>query len=282
MQHTDEYSPGQVDSAYSGYSAPPAQHKKIECVIVCDRYADFLAETIVHNKAHFDKLVVVTSFEDKATQRICEYQHVECIPTDVIESRKGNFNKAEAINVGLAALSKDDWIVHLDADMILPPLFRKIMQELVLDKTMIYGIDRFMVRDFTAWREFMEMPRLQHENGSWLHPSAFDLGTRVIIPAFGGYMVVGFCQIWNKASDILKYPEGHNTAARTDLQFSMLWPRAKREMLPEIIGYHLESERAPHGANWGGRTTQPFTHDGEERTVYQPMDWEAVRHAKKG
>jgi len=81
---------------------------KIEAVITCVDYADFLAETLPHNRTLFDKLVVVTAPEDKATQRICEYWHVACLPTDSFRSRWGEFNKGAAINEGLAQLDKTE------------------------------------------------------------------------------------------------------------------------------------------------------------------------------
>jgi hypothetical protein len=53
----------------------PPVHKGFfsEAVIICDKYHDFLGKTLPHNKYQFDKLVVVTSYEDKETQRICEH-----------------------------------------------------------------------------------------------------------------------------------------------------------------------------------------------------------------
>jgi hypothetical protein len=40
--------------------------------------------------------------------------------------------------------------------------------------------------------------------------------------------------------------------------FSAQWPPEKRALLPTIAVYHLESESAPQGQNWNGRTTKPF------------------------
>lgn len=244
---------------------PPPEPFKMECVIVCCQYSDFLAHTLPHNKFLFDKLVVVTSYEDKATRRMCEYHHVECIPTDVLESRKGKFCKGAGINIGLEALSKRGWVVHMDADIYLPPQTRIILQRADLDKSHVYGIDRFIVKGAKAWDKFRNMPQLQHEDETWIHLGAFPLGTRVMHYGAGGYVAIGFFQLWSpKVSGVYRYPEGHSTAAREDTLFLADWPRSKRGFIPEIIGYHLESVDSDKAANWGGRKTAPFTRESEE------------------
>lgn len=243
---------------------------KIEAVVTCVDYADFLAETLPHNRSLFDKMVVVTAPEDKSTQRVCEYWHVECLPTDAFRSRWGEFCKGAAINEGLGRLSKTDWIVHMDADILLPPLTRKLLLAANLDPSYIYGIDRHMVSGYGPWRNFMAMPGLQQENGIFVHPNHFPIGVRVTPQHYGGWLPIGFFQMWNAASRILSYPTTHTDAARTDMQFAAQWPRNKRAMIPEIIGYHLESDPgAPMGANWNGRQTPAFAADPQTPT-YRP------------
>lgn len=232
---------------------------KLEAVITCVNYGDFLAYTLPINKSLFNRLVVVTSPEDKLTQRVCEYWHVQCIQTDVFRSKEGHFCKGAGINVGLAALDKDGWVMQLDGDIVLPPLTRLALERAALNPDTIYGADRFMVRNYQEWAEFLGNPRLLHENHSWIHLSAFPLGTRVAIDSYGGYIPIGFLQMWHPgASKISRYPEGHTNAAREDMMFTLTWPRARRALLPEIVAYHLESEQAPMGKNWDGRSTIPF------------------------
>lgn len=243
---------------------PPDPNFKVEAVVICDRYHDFLRCTLPTNKFLFDKLVVVTSYEDKETQRICEFHHVMCVCTDELQSRKGMFCKAKGINVGLAHLSMGDWVVHLDADIWLPPQTRILLQRAALAKRMIYGIDRFIVRGYKAWDEFLEMPSLQQEDDCWIHLKHFPLGTRVMQPHAQGYSPIGFFQLWNpKVSGITRYPDEHTTAGRTDVLFALQWPRALRGFIPEIIGYHLESDDAQMANNWNGRRSAPFTHSGD-------------------
>jgi hypothetical protein len=237
---------------------------KLEAVITCVNYGDFLAHTLPYNRSLFDKLVVVTAPEDRNTQRVCEYWHVECHTTDAFRSRWKDFCKAEAINEGLAKLSLTDWVLHLDADIVLPPLARRIIEASDLHHLFIYGCDRFMVPSYDAWAQFISSPRLLHENNSWVHMGSFPLGTRVSIAEYGGYIPIGFFQLWNAASEIKSYPTGHKDAARTDMQFALQWPRTLRSMLPELIVYHLESERLPMGANWQGRTSKRFAPAGTQ------------------
>ncbi|HEX4487671.1 MAG TPA: glycosyltransferase family A protein [Terriglobales bacterium] len=240
--------------------APDAKFK-LEAVVVCDRYHDFLRCTLPQNKFLFDKIVVVTSPEDRETQRVCEFYHVECVLTDALRSRWKQFCKGAGINEGLARLSKRDWVVHLDADIWLPPLTRNLLANANLAKRMIYGIDRFIVRGYRAWDQFLELPKLQHECNAFVHlNNSFPLGTRIMQDYAGGYVPIGFFQLWHpRVSGIMKYPEGHTTAGREDTLFPQQWPRGLRGFIPELIGYHLESLDSGFGTNWKGRKTAGFS-----------------------
>lgn len=234
---------------------------KLECVIVCDQYSDFLRCTLPHNKTLFDRVVVVTSPEDKATRKICEFYHVEAVVTDALESRWGRFCKGRGINAGLERLKKDAWVLHLDADIWLPPQTRILLERAYLDRRMIYGIDRFNVRGFKQWHDFLSRPQLQHECDAYIHlNNGLPLGTRVMQATTHGYIPIGFFQLWHpKVSGIDSYPEKHNDAGRTDMQHAARWPRCQRALIPEILGYHLESDDAGFGTNWAGRKSAEFT-----------------------
>jgi hypothetical protein len=243
----------------------PDPNFRLEAVVVCDHYSDFLRNTLPENKHLFDRMVVVTSAEDKDTRRLCEFYHVECVPTDVLGTRWGTFCKASGINVGLSALSMEGWVVHLDADIWLPPLTRKLLQAANLDPSMVYGADRFIVKGFRAWDRFKELPALQQEAGAYIHMGAFPVGTRVMQEHFGGYIPIGFFQLWHPGqSKVRRYPGESNNAGRTDLLFAAQWPRAKRALIPEVVGYHLESVNAQFGGNWNGRKSAPFNFAAEE------------------
>lgn len=234
----------------------------IEAVIVCVNYSDFLAHTLPYNKNHFDRLVVVTDKADERTRRLCEFHHVECVQTDVFYSEGAPFNKAKGINVGLNRLSRRGWVLHLDADIYLPPLTRRILENIELDPAYLYGIDRMMCPTYESWVRFRENPKLTHEGWIYIHPTIFPLGVRIAEYMGRGYEPIGFFQLWNPSgSGVNWYPEEHGSADRTDVLFAKKWTRGKRGLIPEIIGVHLDSEDLDlkqMGKNWNGRKTAPF------------------------
>lgn len=234
---------------------------KIEAVVTCVNHADFLAHTIAHNRGHFDRLVIVTAPEDTATRRVCEAWGVEHKLTDAFLSRwEGLFLKGAGINEGLRMLDRDAWLVHMDADVILPPHFRGALEIADLDTSMIYGVDRQCFRSYEEWIRFLERPAPQLEQDLFIHPAnGAELGARIFHPETG-WFPLGFFQLWHADSGVREYVADQKSAARDDSHFSCLWPRKKRGIIPEIVAYHLESEVAPMGRNWQGRKSKPFRH----------------------
>jgi len=250
----------------------------LEGVIICCGYADFLAHTLPYNKHHFDRLVVVSDTKDTATKKLCEHLNVECIQTDIFYENGDKFNKAKGINVGLNALSNADWVIHLDADIYLPPMFRNIMNNIIeeLPKDNIYGVDRMMCPDYSAWASYMDDPKPLHEGWIYVHPNIFPVGVRIAEYTHKGWEPIGYFQMWNpKISNVFLYPDQHGAADRTDVMFCKNWPRGKRQLIPEIICIHIESENLDlkeMGKNWNGRKTKPFTYEETAESVNIAID----------
>ena len=235
----------------------------LEAVIVCVGYSDFLCHTLPLNKHNFDKIVVVTSTSDVETKKVCEYHHVTCVETDVFYDEGASFAKAKGINVGLEHLSKEGWVLHIDADIVLPPQFRRTLEPLELDESCIYGVDRLMCTSYEDWSENMMRPFLTQENEIFIHLNHPNMTVGTRVAKYGsetGFIPIGFFQLWDpKVSGVSSYPDEHGDAGRTDMSFSLLWPRRKRGLIPEIVVVHLESEKLTvMGKNWQGRKTRIF------------------------
>ena len=243
----------------------------LEGLTVSVDFADLLAETLPLNLKHFDDFVVVTSPEDRETQRIARYYGARLVLTDKFRTRWNEMHKAAGINMGLQNLKLNEWVAHLDADMVLPPQTRHLIERANLDPQKLYGCDRFVVPGHDAWRAHQAMPALQQDNYH-VHLDIFPLAPRFSGARMGGYAPPGFFQLWNPGeSNVRKYPEEHTTAAKTDVLHTAQWWRRSREMLPEFVAYHLETEPALQGADWGGRTTK--------RWGAEP-DWSSHHHPR--
>lgn len=240
---------------------------RIEAVTVCVGYGDFLAVTLPINLPLFDHFVIVTTPNDNETREVCRRLGVTCILTEEFYRNDDKFNKARGINKALDQLSHGDWIVHMDADIVLPSGFRHAVQEAHPDPKILYGCDRVMVRSWWDWQKLKHSGYLQHDYHCRVNfPKGFEVGPRWANSEYG-YCPIGYFQMWNSQSDIYRgihlkhYPTTANDAARGDVQFAIRWDRRNRQILPEVIAIHLESEPGPLGINWRGRQSKRFCSD---------------------
>ena len=114
---------------------------KIEAVTVSVGYTHHLSK-IISNNNQFDRWVIVTDKDDIMTKRFCRLNKLECVTTDRIYA-DAKFAKGRAINDGLARLDKDDWIVHIDSDILLPNTFRTEVEEQLESQDKLYFCARY-------------------------------------------------------------------------------------------------------------------------------------------
>jgi hypothetical protein len=237
----------------------------LEGIIVCVNYSDFLAHTLPHNRTHFDNLLVVTDTKDDKTKWLCEFYNIRCLQTDIFYENGEKFNKGAAINEGLKHLSRKGWVLHIDSDIYLPPKTRSILNNLKLDETKIYGADRLMCPDYNSWIKFLDNPPKIQEGWVYIHLTSFPVGVRLAEYANinAGWEPLGYFQLWHpNTSGVHGYPDKHGFADRTDVLQAKKWSREKRELLPEIIVIHIDSEGlevGEMGKNWRGRKTKIFS-----------------------
>ena len=243
----------------------------LEAVTVCVGYCDTLCETENFVRPHLDRWLIVTSSADEETRDFCRNRGMECLVTDdFYRGGPGTFDKAMGVDRGLQMLSHSDWLLHIDADIVLPSHFRESLVDAYVDPTCIYGMDRFMIRGWDQWQRlkasgyFHKYSRCSHHNVTF--PEGFPVGARWA-DTVQGYCPIGFAQLWNREADTWRGIRTkrygnyqHSDAARTDVQHSLGWDRRKRVLLPEIVVGHIESDSIPAkvGANWNGRKTKRF------------------------
>jgi hypothetical protein len=187
------------------------------------------------------------------------------------------FNKGRMINLGLSNLRHDGWLLHLDADILLPHRFRHCLKMAKLDKSCIYGADRLNTKSYDNWIKNQSKTVPQHQYRFMVTPqSEFNIGSRLLHLEFG-YCPIGYFQLWS--SSVRKtYPIVCGSAEHSDVLFAVQWAREKRVLLPEFFVYHLESEVVKMGANWDGRQTPPFGPPGTTINICKMGGNKPIRH----
>lgn len=212
----------------------------VAAVTVCVNFADFLADTLPVNRPHFDQYVVVTSPEDAATQRLAKRHDCTLVITERFRE-DGAFNKGRAINDGLDAADARQWVCHLDADIVLPLLFRlwlKNVRRLVRDpqhlRQTLLSLHRVCCTSREEWLRF-------RKTGTHDWPVE-KLRRWNQVPA-------GYLQIWH-ASMPVRYPETSPTAGGSDLEFGRQFVYRFTCEHPRVI--HLETKKQT-SADYAGR-----------------------------
>jgi hypothetical protein len=241
---------------------------QIEAVVVCVNYSDFLSYTLPENLKYVDRMVVVSHPEDKATKRLCDKYSVDCIQTEIMHDDGDKFNKGRLINLGLSNLRHDGWLLHLDADIVLPHRFRHALKMAKLDRQNIYGCDRLNSVTYENWAKHRDRTIPQHQWRFMVTPQPeFPIGSRLLHLEYG-WCPIGYMQLWH-SSTRKNYPIVCGSAEHSDVLFAIQWPRERRILLPEFFVYHLESEAAKMGVNWDGRQTTVFGPPGTKLEVCQ-------------
>ncbi len=240
---------------------------KIEAVTVCVGYGDYLDVTAPRLKPIFDRWVIVTTHGDGTTREVCRKYSLPILLTEEFFRDKADFNKGRGVALGLDQIEGSEWIMHVDADILLPPDLAQWLTRAHLEESCIYGMDRVMVPTFDAWKQLRDSHWMQHDfhcRGNF--PPGYPTGTRWVSPIHG-WVPIGYAQLWHGSADTIHgfhqkpYPSHHGNAARSDVQFALQWDRRKRHLLGEVVAIHLESGPAKLGANWAGRKTPQFGPD---------------------
>jgi hypothetical protein len=209
--------------------------KKIDVIITSVNYNDFLILSLENNTKYFENITVVTSNDDIICQNICKSYGVKCITTDVFYEDGFKFNKGKAINVGIESLTNPEFILILDADIIVT---NKI--ELTnLESDTLYTSDRWICYNhfqYEKWKKgetpVNNLPKYERDNG------------------YGFFQLFNF----NNTMESKWYPSELENSSHPDLKFSSYFPK-KQTISVDII--HLGDVKK----NWNGRTSENFITD---------------------
>ncbi len=222
--------------------------RRLEGVVVCVRYGDYLSWSLPENIRLFDRLTVVTAPDDTLSQSIAERYGATVVTSERFRDGGAVFNKGRMLNDGLKALRLDDWLLVFDSDILLPKTLRMHLQNRQLRPDSLY----YSIR--------LNAPETDTEN--WLTSFESDPGLRASLSfdrPGANRMPWGYFQLFHAPSCPPShtgeplYSEQFPNAGDVDYEFQARWPAERKILLPEAV-IHL-----PHGsegANWSGRTSR--------------------------
>jgi len=225
---------------------------RLEVVVTCVNFSAILDVALRLNMPHVDTMIVVTSHADTASHVVADKHGAICVQTDLFGKNGRGFNKGAAINAGFDRFQYHGWRMHLDADIVLPDNFRRLLfNHTHLDRSCLYGADRIDVIGRDELKEVVNFRHPQHGNSVFLHPKSDRAISPRYVDPLRGYCPLGFLQLWH-ASAQKPYPHSLGNASHDDIAFSALWPEANRRQLPTAICYHLCSSEPYLGEHWDG------------------------------
>ena len=145
---------------------------------------------------------------------------------------------------------------------------RNLLEWRPLDRESIYGVDRVNCIGYEPWKKFLAEHHTGHDYMCRTKIPPFPLLDRISIRDYGGWVPIGFFQMWHGSLG-RRYPIAKGNAEHTDVLHAIQWDETRRHLIPEVVAVHLQSEHSALGANWKGRTTPRFA-PGRDPIPYVP------------
>tara|TARA_Y100000114_G_scaffold116349_1_gene110612 strand:- start:193 stop:978 length:786 start_codon:yes stop_codon:yes gene_type:complete len=256
----------------------------IHAITVCVNYSHLLKYTIISNKHFFKRWVIVTHETDLDTIKLCKKHNLEYIFSKSLYNR--TFFKSGAINEAIDYLGDVDWILHIDADIVLPQNFPYIFREDIHGKPLIRGTylnwpeGKGKLYTTHKFRRYVKnsiqepvlycMGRVNVDEGEDLETlniqKYFDQEDK-IVQAHKGY---GYFQLWNNsflnlfyANNLVEiYPTHSRNAGADDWIFAKMFTKI---VSLDTYCVHL----SPEEINWNGvqKVTTGMTMKEHKRTI---------------
>jgi len=128
---------------------------KFEAIIVAYNYKDFLSTTLPLNLEVLDHVVVITKENDPIIEycQSLKSDKISIVITDAFHHDGAKFNKGLVINIGFQNLIHKEWVMTLDADIVLPPDFKDKFCKSFNNLEYIYGSRRYNIDTRKEWED---------------------------------------------------------------------------------------------------------------------------------
>lgn len=211
--------------------------QNVHLIVVCLNYSDFLKITYKKNIRFFNPEnyhVVIDELNDFETLKLCKEFGITYHHFNDFHLNGSKFNKSGAIHMVQKKLHEnfpDDWILLLDADIILPDNFEILFNEKCINKDAMYSLKRY-----------------DYENEDDYYNNSKDS-----LVKYTGIDFMGFMQMYHRKKDL--YDEFSKDGSNCDTMF--------RDKFFSTLTYLDENEILIHlgkcNDNCFGRVTKLWT-----------------------
>ena len=141
--------------------------ENIQVVVICVNYSDFLRITYQQNIRFFNRnnYYIITAKDDQETVDLCIELNIRYETYDDFYINSSKLNKSGAINKIQKRLHNDfpkDWILLLDADIILPNNFDELFLSRCINNKCLYSFKR---KDYEEQNDFLNSKNLVDYTG---------------------------------------------------------------------------------------------------------------------
>ena len=253
IRSSDFYMPLEYKNRRISKNNKSIKPKYLEGVMVCVDLGEQLKQTLHKNVDYFDSLVIVTTSDDTKTQEIVKQTGATLVISDSCYNNGDSFNKGNMINSGLEQMELKDWVLFIDADIILPENFRNKLFDLILNPGCLYYTRRLHILDK---KDYKDCPALRLIDFS---------------KPLDNFQPWGYFQLWNVNARSLKefmktkYPSCFCSAGNVDTWFQYRYPKDKK--IPLCKTGDFDVVHIPHGdlsSRWNGnRNNTGWTYVGQ-------------------
>jgi len=216
---------------------------KIKTFLTSVGYDDYLHYTLPWNKGKCGDMTVISSASDRATQDVCARHGVRCfLAPRMPDGWKG---WSIAYNDCLRAEEDLEWVLIMDADILLPADFASMVEQATLDPAALHYTSRVYLP--------MDYPRIDEHIAAACDGKPF-LGrgwTHLPAQTWGYFMLFN----WQKANLADKFFGENLNGQGHDIEYAGRFTRT----LPLPMDFAVA--HIPHGTwddwskNWSGRKT---------------------------
>lgn len=257
---------------------PKGKPMHLTIITVCRDMADYLAITLPKNRKHANTYIIACAPGVHADSQAAEAGGAVAVGCKALAD--DGFRKGAAINEALEYCEPSDWVLMLDADMILPDDFREKLEAYPKDSNTIYGVKRMdqPAEDYLRHEKWTR----EYENDGY-EAEYFNPPKLVENPRDIG---AGAFQLFHASAKCLRnlkkwYPERKKDATLDDRLFVRQWPADKRDEfdgtaiakeLPGIHPIHI----GVLGANHQGRVTPTIGELSKDVPAFADFDPKSV------